>query len=107
FSSPTTAAAAAGGSFALLDGLPISCGSGASADAGRAVCGGGCHGAPSSGVCGVCRTVRGRTGGGRGGRGDWCTPHTPDEGAPWQDRKSTRLNSSHVSISYAVFCLNK
>src|SRR5699024_12650778 len=27
----------------------------------------------------------------------------PDAG----DRKSTRLNSSHVSISYAVFCLNK
>src|SRR5699024_12818723 len=24
-----------------------------------------------------------------------------------EDRKSTRLNSSHVSISYAVFCLNK
>src|SRR5699024_11951122 len=23
-----------------------------------------------------------------------------------KDRKSTRLNSSHVSISYAVFCLN-
>src|SRR5690625_6623838 len=23
----------------------------------------------------------------------------------WQDRKSTRLNSSHVAISYAVFCL--
>src|SRR5699024_11482048 len=23
----------------------------------------------------------------------------------YQDRKSTRLNSSHVSISYAVFCL--
>src|SRR5690625_6460817 len=23
-----------------------------------------------------------------------------------QDRKSTRLNSSHVAISYAVFCLN-
>src|SRR5690606_39398334 len=23
------------------------------------------------------------------------------------DRKSTRLNSSHVKISYAVFCLNK
>src|SRR5690348_17942522 len=22
----------------------------------------------------------------------------------WQDRKSTRLNSSHPSISYAVFC---
>src|SRR5207249_9299669 len=34
-------------------------------------------------------------------------------GAPWlapvrnADRKSTRLNSSHVSISYAVFCLKK
>src|SRR5699024_4886325 len=25
----------------------------------------------------------------------------------WLDRKSTRLNSSHVSISYAVFCLKK
>src|SRR5699024_12451252 len=26
---------------------------------------------------------------------------------PGLDRKSTRLNSSHVSISYAVFCLKK
>src|SRR5699024_12443252 len=26
---------------------------------------------------------------------------------PSEDRKSTRLNSSHVSISYAVFCLKK
>src|SRR5690606_16610666 len=25
----------------------------------------------------------------------------------WLDRKSTRLNSSHVKISYAVFCLTK
>src|SRR3984957_7698066 len=25
----------------------------------------------------------------------------------WSDRKSTRLNSSHVKISYAVFCLKK
>src|SRR6266480_6890057 len=25
----------------------------------------------------------------------------------WRDRKSTRLNSSHMSISYAVFCLKK
>src|SRR5690348_18027609 len=25
----------------------------------------------------------------------------------WKDRKSTRLNSSHPSISYAVFCLKK
>src|SRR3712207_8967178 len=26
---------------------------------------------------------------------------------PSQDRKSTRLNSSHANISYAVFCLKK
>src|SRR5690625_6879099 len=28
-------------------------------------------------------------------------------GLHWGDRKSTRLNSSHVAISYAVFCLKK
>src|SRR5436190_13955046 len=28
-------------------------------------------------------------------------------GKPDQDRKSTRLNSSHTVISYAVFCLKK
>src|SRR5258708_19911303 len=28
-------------------------------------------------------------------------------GAPFLDRKSTRLNSSHQIISYAVFCLKK
>src|SRR2546430_9155283 len=27
--------------------------------------------------------------------------------ADWRDRKSTRLNSSHSQISYAVFCLKK
>src|SRR2546430_10334309 len=27
--------------------------------------------------------------------------------ATWRDRKSTRLNSSHSQISYAVFCLKK
>src|SRR3712207_8051523 len=26
---------------------------------------------------------------------------------PMEDRKSTRLNSSHANISYAVFCLKK
>src|SRR3712207_8541850 len=36
----------------------------------------------------------------------------PDPGAPVlhdlpADRKSTRLNSSHANISYAVFCLQK
>src|SRR5207253_8395493 len=29
------------------------------------------------------------------------------EGKTETDRKSTRLNSSHVAISYAVFCLKK
>src|SRR3712207_8231717 len=28
-------------------------------------------------------------------------------GPPPEDRKSTRLNSSHANISYAVFCLKK
>src|SRR6267378_608568 len=32
--------------------------------------------------------------------------HRAPRGAPG-DRKSTRLNSSHVEISYAVFCLKK
>src|SRR5690242_12805182 len=31
----------------------------------------------------------------------------PFQSALEQDRKSTRLNSSHMSISYAVFCLKK
>src|SRR5699024_12583884 len=31
----------------------------------------------------------------------------PRRRAAQADRKSTRLNSSHVSISYAVFCLKK
>src|SRR5207248_9723001 len=32
---------------------------------------------------------------------------TPDAGIVGEDRKSTRLNSSHRTISYAVFCLKK
>src|SRR3712207_7951931 len=32
----------------------------------------------------------------------------PDDETRWKrDRKSTRLNSSHANISYAVFCLKK
>src|SRR5690242_4383530 len=31
----------------------------------------------------------------------------PSLAGPKRDRKSTRLNSSHMSISYAVFCLKK
>src|SRR6266508_2945128 len=38
-------------------------------------------------------------------RGRWTgRPSCPCRG---RDRKSTRLNSSHVAISYAVFCLKK
>src|SRR5699024_11739673 len=33
--------------------------------------------------------------------------HQPSCAKSYIDRKSTRLNSSHVSISYAVFCLKK
>src|SRR5262245_63476177 len=33
-----------------------------------------------------------------------CAPSPPGSSA---DRKSTRLNSSHLGISYAVFCLKK
>src|SRR5689334_23577725 len=36
----------------------------------------------------------------------WAIDGVSDE-ADLQDRKSTRLNSSHSSISYAVFCLKK
>src|SRR3712207_8373859 len=36
-------------------------------------------------------------------------PASPQQRPPLQeaDRKSTRLNSSHANISYAVFCLKK
>src|SRR3712207_8817166 len=34
-------------------------------------------------------------------------PERQDRGGQAQDRKSTRLNSSHANISYAVFCLKK
>src|SRR2546430_16902025 len=40
----------------------------------------------------------------RGGEGGFAALR--DEG-PDRDRKSTRLNSSHSQISYAVFCLKK
>src|SRR3712207_8769269 len=46
------------------------------------------------------RAVRGDGGSGRGGA-------RPRAGGAAADRKSTRLNSSHANISYAVFCLKK
>src|SRR5438477_2901651 len=38
---------------------------------------------------------------------DGLTHQRVDIRASLEDRKSTRLNSSHMSISYAVFCLKK
>src|SRR2546427_9204758 len=37
----------------------------------------------------------------------WPTAGTPTSVSDSRDRKSTRLNSSHSQISYAVFCLKK
>src|SRR3712207_6986358 len=49
-----------------------------------------------------------------GGNRQWISPsHSIPSSASWSrrrsstDRKSTRLNSSHANISYAVFCLKK
>src|SRR3989442_10790486 len=59
----------------------------------------GVAGATDSPRCG--RETRWRLSGkGRHGKG-------PPPGFSSTDRKSTRLNSSHVRISYAVFCLKK
>src|SRR3712207_7112807 len=48
---------------------------------------------------------------GLGPIGDMCTRVAKHRGAGRvigvEDRKSTRLNSSHANISYAVFCLKK
>src|SRR3712207_8148192 len=63
------------------------------------------------------RDTRTRSGGLKGGpaaerRGERLETPWGGTGAgvrpvPVQDRKSTRLNSSHANISYAVFCLKK
>src|SRR6266478_8231228 len=43
------------------------------------------------------------------GAGEQPTPREQSHRSPFrpEDRKSTRLNSSHSQISYAVFCLKK
>src|SRR5690349_22402715 len=51
---------------------------------------------------GARRRARARAPAARGTRGAAAAPV-----ADRRDRKSTRLNSSHVEISYAVFCLKK
>src|SRR5437667_3466585 len=49
------------------------------------------------------RRRKGRPAAGPRSRGRRC----PGSGLQREDRKSTRLNSSHITISYAVFCLKK
>src|SRR2546426_5633223 len=53
-------------------------------------------GSPPASACG-------RDGASMPTRRSFPSPRSPDRG----DRKSTRLNSSHLVISYAVFCLKK
>src|SRR5947199_6914878 len=60
------------------------------------------------------RSRAGRAGGDDGDRGRRRRPERDDHDRPGgrplrarPDRKSTRLNSSHLGISYAVFCLKK
>src|SRR5688572_33192429 len=43
----------------------------------------------------------------RPSRGRWSSCPSSTATGPDSDRKSTRLNSSHSQISYAVFCLKK
>src|SRR5438067_9305655 len=68
-----------------------------------------------SGHCARTGTQRVLPAAGRRGRGYSPLPDSRNERSAHvtaatvaiRDRKSTRLNSSHVSISYAVFCLKK
>src|SRR5947207_14208254 len=46
-------------------------------------------------------------GGDEGNSGSSANELRPDGEGALRDRKSTRLNSSHTVISYAVFCLKK
>src|SRR5205807_9991006 len=52
------------------------------------------------------RSGEGRSGG-RGSEGARRSSRASGRPRPGRDRKSTRLNSSHLVISYAVFCLKK
>src|SRR5699024_357540 len=59
-------------------------------------------------ICRRCRTLVQAVGAdGRLPEDPGICPGRPVKGSHLPDRKSTRLNSSHVSSSYAVFCLKK
>src|SRR5690625_6221597 len=62
--------------------------------------GGGAGAAAVVGPLGAARQCRGRAGGGH-------HRPAPEPRVQPEDRKSTRLNSSHVASSYAVFCLKE
>src|SRR5256885_8903805 len=67
----------------------------------------GAAGGPIDADGGFTCTVRAGSGGAQRGR-DVVRGGIVDEGGrARRDRKSTRLNSSHLVISYAVFCLKK
>src|SRR3712207_7115742 len=53
------------------------------------------------------RTERNLAGGVGGADGDPLAQVVQSDAERDEDRKSTRLNSSHANISYAVFCLKK
>src|SRR3712207_8064705 len=53
------------------------------------------------------RSARGRHRPARAGTGQEAAARLAGRVALQADRKSTRLNSSHANISYAVFCLKK
>src|SRR5690606_41320866 len=70
------------------------------------------HGSAYLGHCSVPLCRAGRTARQVYARQPWLavrrSDHRDDRArTPFPDRKSTRLNSSHVKISYAVFCLKK
>src|SRR3712207_8897278 len=61
----------------------------------------------AKGLVGAAGRTEGDPGRRRPAQPDGASGHAALLGAPRRDRKSTRLNSSHANISYAVFCLKK
>src|SRR3712207_7239526 len=62
---------------------------------------------PGRGAAGVYAAGLGHVEGSPAEDSDQRREHRPGDEQPARDRKSTRLNSSHANISYAVFCLKK
>src|SRR3712207_8701971 len=85
--------------LSLHDALPISCSSPTTTCTRRS-------GAATPGSGATAEMMQGKPCR-RSGKGTSTT--SPSESGTWCsiDRKSTRLNSSHANISYAVFCLKK